>query len=80
MANDCAVESCKAVEPTGYMSESWPRCRCCATGVCPDHIAPGSEIDHDERGMDVLCQPCELLMHGLTAVLPCGRVGVESDQ
>jgi hypothetical protein len=69
MANDCAVDNCKAVEPTGYMSEQWPRCRVCATGVCADHIAPGSEQDHDERGIDVICQPCQRLTEGLASGL-----------
>ncbi len=68
MANDCAVEACTAVEPTGYMSESWPWCRSCSEPVCAAHVAPETLTDADEgKGPTCLCLACKRLVDGLTA-------------
>lgn len=65
MANTCAVDGCLNTEPDGSWGNVWPVCRVCATPVCADHIAPGSEQDHDERGVDVVCRSCQTLEEGL---------------
>ncbi len=63
---DTHCAACERIEP---WREPWPVCRSCSTPVCPDHMAPDSLQDHDERGLDCVCQPCQRLAEGLAAGL-----------